>query len=90
MWGRYNTRKIDTNIYKYSFKFSSYVHHLVANFVFVRVGSYRGVIVFYATTNKADERGESTFHGHENQKNELKDTKMFYTTKGWERIMSWL
>lgn len=41
-------------------------------------------------TNKADERGESTFRGHKNQKNELKDAKMFYTTKGWERIMSWL
>ena len=34
-------------------------------------------------TNKADESGESTFCGHKNQKNELKDAKMFNTTKGW-------
>ena len=26
-------------------------------------------------TNKADESGETTFHGHKNQKNELKDAK---------------
>ena len=31
-------------------------------------------------TNKADESGETTFHGHKNQKNELKDAKK---SAGW-------